>query len=100
MAVQDDIKKMEDAIANLKAGGEELFADEIKNLEAKLTAAKQEAEKEAVATAQEVKTDVEKVGGEIKQGEEDFVKKYGSTITNGLKIVLLAAIAGRLFGII
>ncbi len=53
--LQEDIQKVEAAIAALKADGEDLFSEEIANLTKKLENAKTELEAEAKEEIQQVK---------------------------------------------
>jgi len=87
--IKQDIEKMEAAIVQLKAGGEELFADQIAALQNKIDALKAEAA--AV---------VDQVANEVKIAEQNFVQKYGAAIVKGVELVLLGLIAGRILGVI
>ncbi len=87
--IKMDIEKMQAAIVQLKAGGEELFADQIAALEKKIDDLKAEA-----AAA------VDELAGQVKAAEQNFVQKYGVAITRAVGIALLALIAGRVFGVI
>ena len=87
--IQQDIEKMEAAIAQLKTIGEELFADQIAVLQNKIDDLKAE----AVAT-------VDELAGQVKDAEQNFVQKYGAAITRATGIGLLVLIAGRVFGVI
>ena len=87
--IQQDIEKMQAAIEQLKAGGEELFADQIAALEKKIDYLKAEA-----AAA------VDELAGQVKDAEQNFVQKYGAAITRATGIGLLVLIAGRVFGVI
>ena len=78
-AVQNDIKKMEAAIAQMQADGADLFSEEIKNLQVKIANAKTEAET-AVATV-----------------EQSIVQKYGTGAAHVVEIVLLGTILYKLF---
>lgn len=87
--VKEDIVKMEMALEQLKAAGTDLLADEIKNLQVRIENAKAEA-----AAA------VDQAADDVKTAEQNFVQKYGATITRAMGITLLALIAGRVFGVI
>lgn len=78
-AVQNDIKKMEAAIAQMKTAGADLFSEEIKNLQIKIENAKTEAET-AVVTV-----------------EQSIVQKYGTGAAQVVEIVLLGTILYKLF---
>ena len=87
--IQQDIEKMQAEIEHLKEIGEDLFAEEIKNLQIKIENAKAE-----IAAA------VDQAVDDIKAAEQNFVQKYGVAITRAVGITLLALIAGRVFGVI
>ncbi len=87
--IKMDIEKMQAAIVQLKAGGEELFADQIATIQANIDVLKAEA-----AAA------VDELAGQVKAAEQNFVQKYGVAITRATGIALLALIAGRVFGVI
>ena len=87
--IQQDIEKMQVEIEHLKEIGEDLFAEEIKNLQIKIENAKAE-----IAAA------VDQAVDDIKAAEQNFVQKYGVAITRAVGITLLALIAGRVFGVI
>ena len=87
--VREDITKMEAALEQLKAAGTDLFADEIKNLQAKI----ENAEKELATAVDEAATGVKEV-------EQTFVQKYGANVVKGVELVLLGLIAGRILGVI
>ena len=87
--IKMDIEKMQAAIEQLKAGGEELFTDQIAAIRANIDALKAE----AVAAGDEL-------AGQVKAAEQNFVQKYGAAITRAVGITLLALIAGRVFGVI
>ena len=87
--IQQDIEKMQVEIEHLKEIGEDLFAEEIKNLQIKIENAKAE-----IAAA------VDQAADNVKAAEQNFVEKYGATITRAAGIILLALIAGRVFGVI
>lgn len=84
--IQQDIAKMEAAIAQLKAGGEELFADQIAEVQSKIDALKAEAAAE-----------VEEVVTEAKEIEQNIVQKYGACAARAVQIILLALILYKLF---
>lgn len=84
--IQQDIEKMEAAIAQLKAGGEELFTDQIAEVQTKIDALKAEAAAEA-----------EKVVEVVNQTEQTFVQKYGAGTARAVEIALLALILYKLF---
>jgi hypothetical protein len=88
-AVQTDLQKIETAINDLKESGEALFTDEIEALEEK----KDKLIAEAEAKLKETET-------EIVTAEKTFIQKYGSAIVNGVEIVLMAVIIGKLFNLI
>lgn len=88
--VQEDLAKIELALSNLVAAGEDLFADEIAALKQKRDALLAKvAEEETTAAVAEV----------IKEVERTFVQKHGGALHTA-EIVLLAAILARLFGVI
>ena len=87
--VREDITKMEAALEQLKAAGTDLFADEIKNLQAKI----ENAEKELATAVDEAATAAKGV-------EQTFVQKYGANVVKGVELVLLGLIAGRILGVI
>ena len=87
--IKMDIEKMEAAIVQLKAGGEDLFVDQITAIQANIDALKAEA-----AAA------VDELAGQVKATEQNFVQKYGAAITRAVGITLLALIAGRVFGVV
>ncbi|MDU2063795.1 MAG: hypothetical protein E6713_03055 [Sporomusaceae bacterium] len=87
-AVQVDIGKIEAHMAALKADGEELFADQIKELEKK----RDELVAQAKAEVQAVETDV-----------QTFEQKHRVAIgylIDAVKIVLGVVIAGKFLGVI
>lgn len=84
--VKANIAKMEAAIAQLKAGGEDLFADQIAEVQAKIDSLKAEAAAE-----------VEKVVEVVNQTEQTFAQKYGAGTARAVEIVLLALILYKLF---
>lgn len=77
--IKNDIAKMESVIAQLKTAGEDLFKDEIKNLQTKIENAKAEAENKIVTT------------------EQNFVQKYGQVIAHTVEIVFLSIILYKNF---
>jgi hypothetical protein len=87
--IQADLEKMKAASEQLKTAGADLFAEEIKNLQTKI----ENAEKELA-------TLVEQGIVKVKEVEQTFVQKYGTGIVRGVEIVLLVAIAARLFRVI
>ena len=76
--IKNDITKMENAIEQLKVSGADLFAEEIKNLQAKIENAKVEAENKIVTA------------------EQNFVQKYGQVIARAVEIVFLGVILYKL----
>ncbi len=84
--IKQDIEKMEAAIVQLKAGGEELFADQIAALQNKIDTLKAEA---AAAVDQAV--------DDVNATEQNFVEKYGAGIARAIEIVLLVAVLYRIF---
>lgn len=76
--IKNDIAKMESAIEQLKVAGEDLFAEEIKNLQTKIENAKAEAENKIVTA------------------EQNFVQKYGQVIAHAVEIVFLGVILYKL----
>lgn len=98
--IQQDIVKLEAEKAHMELTAKDLFSEEILNINLKIDNAKKELESLTAKVETEVKTDVEKAGAEIKQKEQSFWVKHGNAIKNDAVIILLAAIAGRLFGII
>ena len=87
--IKMDIEKMQAAIEQLKAGGEELFTDQIAAIRANIDALKAE----AVAAGDEL-------AGQVKSAEQNFVQKYGTAIVKGVELVLLGLITGRILGVI
>lgn len=77
--IKNDITKMESAIEQLKTSGEDLFKDEIKNLQTKIENAKAEAENKIVTV------------------EQNFVQKYGQVIAHIVEIVFLSIILYKIF---
>ena len=84
--IKMDIEKMEAAIEQLKAGGEELFADQIAALEKKIDDLKAEAAAE-----------VEKAVDGVNHINQNFVEKYGVGIALAIEIGLLVAVLYKLF---
>jgi len=84
--IKQDIEKMEAAIAQLKAGGEELFADQITTVQAKIDALKAE-----------VAAELEKTAEEVSGIEQNIVKKYGACAARAVQIILLTLIMYKLF---
>ena len=87
--IKMDIEKMQAEIEHLKEIGADLFAEEIKNLQIKIENAKAE-----IAAA------VDQAADDVKAAEQNFVQKYGATITRAAGIALLALIASRVFGVL
>lgn len=87
--VQQDLAKIELALSNLVAAGEDLFADEIAALRAKRDALIAQVEEE-VTTA---------VVDAVKEAQRTFIEKYGAAVAHAAEIALLAAILGRLLGV-
>ena len=63
--VQADIDKMQQALEQLKAAGEDLFSDEIVALHGRIVAAQDELAAEADKAAQEVSREAAEAKGEI-----------------------------------
>ena len=84
--IKQDIEKMKAAIEQMKAAGEDLFSEEIKNLQVKLENAEKELNSES-----------EKVVEVINQKEQSFVQKYGAGTARIVEIILLGLILYRLF---
>ena len=78
-ATETDIDRMKAAMNQLKAAGEDLFKDQIAQLEEKIEAA----EKAAAADIQEI--------------EQTIVQKYGQVIAHAVEICILAAILYKVF---
>ena len=89
--VQTDIERMQDAVGKLRAAGEELFAQQIKEIETKI-----EVEKERIAAQAEAAKKA--VTATIDQVEETVTNKYGKKAWEIIKAVALAAILYGLFG--
>ena len=94
--IQADIEKIESAIAQLKEAGEDLFSEEIANLNLKLDNAKAEAEK----LATDAQANVQQAVTELKTVEQSFAQKYGQAAAHGVEIILLGVIAGKLLGVL
>lgn len=88
--VQQDLAKIELALSNLVVAGEDFFADEIAALKAKRDALVAKVEEE-VTTA---------VAGAVKEAHRTLVERYGAAVAHAAEIALLAAILGRLLGVI
>ena len=67
--IKQDIEKMKAAMEQLKVAGSDLFAEEIKNLQAKI----ENAEAEAAAEVNKVETAATTI-------EQTFVQKYGANV--------------------
>ena len=78
-ATETDIDRMKAAVNQLKAAGEDLFKDQIAQLEEKIAVA----EKAAAADIQEV--------------EQTIVQKYGQVIAHAVEICILAVILYKVF---
>jgi len=78
-AAETDIDRMKAAVNQLKAAGEDLFKDQITQLEERIEAA----EKAAAADIQEV--------------EQTIVQKYGQVIAHTVEICILAVILYKVF---
>lgn len=87
--VQSDVVRLKAAIATLEETGKELFQDEIEALKQKLVGLEEKAKAEAVAAV-----------AEAVQAERTFLQKYGQAAVHTIEIALLAAILGKLFGVI
>ena len=87
--IKQDIEKMKAAIEQMKAAGEDLFSEEIKNLQTKIENAEAEA-----------KAETENVVEVVAQTEQSFVQKYGTGTVKGVELVLLGLIAGRILGVL
>ena len=84
--IKQDIEKMKDAIEQMKTAGEDLFSEEIKNLQVKLENAEKELNSES-----------KKVVEVINQKEQSFVQKYGAGTARIIEIVLLGLILYKVF---
>ena len=80
------VKQAEAAIEQLKKAGEDIFADQIAEIENKINEAKQEAAAEIEIVAEEVE--------EVKQ---NFIEKYGAGAARAVQIIILALILYKLF---
>lgn len=89
--VQTDIERMQAAVEKLRAAGEDLFTQQIKEIETKIEVEK----KRIAAQAEAAKKDV---AATIDQVEETMTSKYGKKAWEILKAVALAAILYGLFG--
>lgn len=87
--IKQDIEKMKAAIEQMKAAGEDLFSEEIKNLQTKIENAEVEA-----------KAETENVVEVVTQTENSFAQKYGANIVKGVELVFLGLIAGRILGVL
>jgi hypothetical protein len=87
--VQNDVVRLKAAIAALEETGKELFQDEIAALKQKLVGLEEKAKVEAAAAV-----------AEAVQAEQTFLQKYGQAAVHTIEIALLAAILGKLFGVI
>ena len=79
LAAETDIDRMKAAVNQLKAAGEDLFKDQIAQLEEKIEAA----EKAAETNIQEV--------------EQTIIQKYGQVIAHAVEICILAVILYKVF---
>ena len=93
-----DIKKIEDAIATLSAGGVELFGDALAELQVKLATLKQQAADEAARLETEVKSTEQAVVTDVQAVVVTAETQYGPVVLEGAKIVLLLIILLKLFG--
>ena len=84
--IKMDIEKMQAAIEQLKAGGEELFADQIAALQKKIDDLKAEAASE-----------VEKAVDGVNHINQNLVEKYGAGVARAIEIGLLVAVLYKLF---
>ena len=89
--VQTDIERMQATVGKLRAAGEDLFAQQIKEIETKI-----EVEKERIAAQAEAAK--KEVTATIDQVEETVTNKYGKKAWEIIKAVALAAILYGLFG--
>lgn len=87
--VQDDIAKLEAAIQDLTAAGEILFADEIAALNQKRD-----------VLLEKIKTEAADATNDLITAEQTLAQKYGQAAAHTVEIILLAAILGKLFGVI
>ena len=78
-AAETDIDRLKAAVNQLKAAGDDLFKDQIAQLEEKIEAA----EKAAAVNIQEV--------------EQTIVQKYGQVIAHAVEICILAVILYKVF---
>jgi hypothetical protein len=83
--IKQDIEKMKAAIEQLKASGEDLFAEEIKNLQTKI----ENAEKEAAAAAENTVQQTE-------QAASSWWVAHRSDIFNAIEIAALVYIVVRI----
>ena len=84
--IKMDIEKMQAAIVQLKAGGEELFSDQIAVLQNKIDDLKAEAVVE-----------VEKAVDGVNNINQNLVEKYGAGVARAIEIGLLVAVLYKLF---
>lgn len=87
--VQNDVARLKAAIEALEETGKELFRDEIAALKQKLASLEEKMKAEAATTV------VAAV-----RAEQTFLQKYGQAAVHMMGMALLAAILGKLFGVI
>lgn len=90
--VQADIDKMEQALEQLKAAGEDLFSDEIVALRGRIVAAQDELAAEADKAAQEVNAEVSEVNEKV----NSWWVEHRNDIYQAVEIIALAYIIYRL----
>ena len=90
--VQADIDKMEQALEQLKAAGEDLFSDEITALHGRIVAAQDELAAEADKAAQEVSKEATEAKDEI----DSWWVSHRNDIYQAVEIIALAYIIYRL----
>ncbi|WP_432718381.1 hypothetical protein [Pectinatus frisingensis] len=78
-AAETDIDRMKAAVNQLKAAGEDLFKDQIAQLEEKIEAAEKAAAADVQAT------------------EQTIIQKYGQVIAHAVEICILAVILYKVF---
>ena len=90
--VQADITKMEQALEQLKAAGEDLFSDEIVALHGRIVAAQDE----LVAEADKAAHEVSKEATEAKDEINSWWVSHRNDIYHAVEIIALAYIVYRL----
>ena len=90
--VQADIDKMEQALEQLKAAGEDLFSDEIVALHGRIVAAQDELAAEADKAAQNANAEVSEVNEKV----NSWWVEHRNDIYQAVEIIALAYIIYRL----